>query len=214
MGVLSAYGGIGKTTTSLCLAMRLSQLYKKVLYIDAENIQNFIEKMPSTDRTETYADKEVAASLQNLTTNTYEYIKKQIIHGKFDYLPPFEKYLFNYHLSLDDIYRYVEALASKGEYDYIIVEFENAFNSATVQFINNMNKLVFVTKGFEDERMASLVSLTSKLKRSTYMLDTTNSETTEIYGIPVAESVNLDLSKDISSILLGGQFKKLAEAVL
>lgn len=84
VAVSSAMGGIGKTAVALALSKCLAENYKRVLYLDAEEIQNFhfflsdrSELPPGAVRIFSHADSQM---LQELTP----YLKTE----SFSYIPP------------------------------------------------------------------------------------------------------------------------------
>lgn len=81
--VTSANGGVGKTTVSLGLSSALSNSYKKVLYINVDELNTFqyrLEDKSLMGSTNLYVNL-----MQN--NNVYETIKSQIKNEGFDYVP-------------------------------------------------------------------------------------------------------------------------------
>ena len=217
VAVSSPYGGSGKTTVALAIAARLSQLHRRVLYIDAENAQNYYEKLDEKEYMREYASKELAASIVNLTTSSYENIKKHIAHGLFDYMPPFEKYLFHYHLTPNMLNDLAKTMAVKKEYDYIIVEQESVINPDLVQEIMGCTRHVVVTnRSMDDLRLKKYLALFDGFDGYTAIIQNNygNEEKIETDAAPVAEKIALDLNDSLGKVLEKGYYRKAAEAVL
>jgi MinD-like ATPase involved in chromosome partitioning or flagellar assembly len=216
INVVSPYGGSGKTTTALCVAMRLSQMKRKVLYIDAENAQNYYEKLSNDDFRKDYADKELAGAIINLTSNSYEYVKKHIIHGVFDYLPEFDKYLFSYHIDAEALNKLAQSISAKGIYDYIIVEQESSINAQILPYAMGGNELLITIDHVGDDvRLKRFIDLFDGYTGNVLIVqNVVSGEKTEIYGKPVAEQVNLDFNETLNGLMEKGLYRKAAEAVL
>lgn len=118
VAVSSAMGGIGKTSVALALSKCLAENYKRVLYLDAEEIQNFHFFL--SDRSElpssavsvfSHAD---AQMLQELTP----YLKTET----FSYFPPLGVALSSAGAGTEVYLRLIEQAKSSGAYDFIVVD--------------------------------------------------------------------------------------------
>ena len=217
VAVSSPYGGSGKTITALSIAARLSQMNRKVLYIDAENMQNYYEKLDAGKFMLDYASKDLAAAVINLTSDSYEKIKKNIVHGEFDYLPAFEKYLFHYHLTPAMLNSLAHTFAAKGEYDYVIVEQECAVTPELLQDIMDDTRHVVVTnRPLNDSRLKKYLDLFEGYGGYTVIVQTEAvlDDDLQYITMPLAERISLDLDCDMGEILEKGYYRKAAEAVL
>lgn len=217
VAVSSPYGGSGKTIVALALAARLSQMHRKVLYIDAENAQNYYEKLDKKDYVREYANKELAAAIINLTTSSYEDIKKQVIHGLFDYLPPFEKYLFYYHLKPDMLRSLADTIAARKEYDYVIVEQESVVNPEVIKGVIGTTRHVVVTnRPLEDIRIKKYLELFGEYEGYTIIVQNNDQKENDakLLAVPVAEKLLLESDITINEVLEKGYYRKAAEAIL
>lgn len=217
VGVLSPYGGCGKTTAALGVALRLSQLHRRVLYIDAESTQNFYEKLSGGVINNTHADKKVAESLVNLTTESYDFIKNQIVHDSFDYLPAFEKSLMHYHITPSDLCKFAEVVSSKGGYDYIVVEHENMMNTELLSNLAAEQRLVIVTKDEkEDSRLSSILSVLDGIDADKVIVWHGENADVEkdIRGAVVSESIKYSEEQSVEKLKNTENYRKTAEAVL
>ncbi|SFU76762.1 AAA family ATPase [Butyrivibrio sp. INlla21] len=217
VGVVSPFGGCGKTIAALGIALKLSQLHRKVLYIDAENTQNFYERLGGLFESAEYADKKLAEALVNLTTSTYDYVNEQIVHGEFDYLPAFEKSLFYYHVEPEELCKLATVIASRGGYDYIVLEHEPVINSSIVQSISTEQRVVIVTQDApNDTRITQFLSVLDGLDTEKIIVHHNDSDekVNEYEDVAVSETVKYDRTYDLKKLRKLGHYRKTAEAVL
>lgn len=138
--VYSAIGGAGKTTVALGLCENLVAIHKKVLYIDAENIQDFAyylrEKscLPTSALNESFTSDELYNSLR-------PYIKNE----GFDYLPPLKVAASALDISLEIYQRIIEVFQRHVQYDYVIVDTDSAFDDNKDMLIQLAEKVVLIT---------------------------------------------------------------------
>ena len=197
--------------------MRLAELHRKVLYIDAENTQNFYEKLSKIYGECVYADKKIAESLFNLTTDSYDYIKGQILHGRFDYLPAFEKSLIYYHITPGNLSKFAEIISSKGEYDYIVVEHESVINTELMASLSNEQSIVVVSKNnTDDSRLMKMLEVLESVEADKIVVwHGDNADyVKEVQGAETSETVVFDCGCDLEQLTQMDQYRKTAEAVL
>lgn len=138
----SASGGAGKTTVAMGVSASLTKNYKRVLYINAARLQVF-HHMLENHSAITAAD--VYAKLSAPTDNIYSEIKHVIRKELFSYLPPFKAALMSLGLNYS-IYEKIIASAKKsGDYDFIIVDADVAFDEDKAMLLNMADKVIVVT---------------------------------------------------------------------
>ena len=147
-------GGAGKTTVALGIAGCLCWLNRRVLYIDAEFMQNFQVYM-AYRKTLT---REALVCLQSNPTNLYEEMKGFILKEGFYYLPEFPRYLQLYNIGMDAYFNLIRGAKASGDYDYIIVDTDNSFNDVKATLFSIADRAVIVSRpGLEgDARLAML----------------------------------------------------------
>ena len=216
VNVVSTGGRCGKTTAAIGIAYRLSQLGRRVLYIDAEYSQNYYEVIPVDDDKKRFADVELATSMMNLTTESFTEINKSIEHDVIDYLPPFEQYIFSYHLSTEDLYKFATTMANRRFYDYIVVECGADIGGSDIKSVFGSDRVVIVTDKLNDNaRLKKCLSLFDGYKGEKVIIcqDADTNAETEI-NCPVAEVIAHDDFGKLSAMLDKGYYKKAAEAIL
>ncbi len=140
--VTSATGGAGKTTVALGIAGSMSQIHKKVLYLNAARLQMFQYFMANATP---ISASDVYARLMNPTPNIYNEIKHVIRREDFSYLPPFKAAIVSLGISFAAYNMIVESAKASRDFDYIIVDVENAFDENTARLYDIADKVVVVT---------------------------------------------------------------------
>jgi MinD-like ATPase involved in chromosome partitioning or flagellar assembly len=73
------------------------------------------------------------------------FLKQHIISGELSYLPAFKTPIVSVGLSFE-LYRwFIETIKKQGDYDYIVVDSDSAFNQEKVDLISCADKVIFVT---------------------------------------------------------------------
>ncbi len=217
VNVVSPCGGCGKTTASIGIACRLSQMNRKVLYIDAEYVQNFYEVMPDSCKKEVYSDEQLAAAMINMTTNSFELVCNNLVHGLVDYVPPFGKHLASYHLTPAKLVELAEIFANKNLYDYVIVEHGTGLTREEIDSIFKGQRLVIIANKDEThKRVDSFLKLIQGYEgQGTIVLHNCDSKSSNSgSNISIAETVYYDPDQRLDDILANGGYKKAAEAIL
>ncbi len=140
--VTSASGGVGKTAVALGLAGCLARNYKRVLYINACNLQNFQFYM---NNNEPISSPEIYSRLLNADEKIYNGIKHVIRKESFSYLPAFKAALLSLGLNCS-IYSKIAASAKKSmDFDYIVIDSESSFDECKTDLINDSDRVILVT---------------------------------------------------------------------
>lgn len=140
--VYSASGGTGKTTVAFGISTCLTKNYKKVLYINAARLQMF-QHMLENDSPITTAD--IYTKLAVANDKIYNDIKHVIRKEVFYYLPPFKATLMSLGLKYS-LFRAIALSAKKScEYDYVVIDADEAFDEEKAELMNIADKVVIVT---------------------------------------------------------------------
>jgi len=138
--VYSPSGGVGKTTLALGMCACYTQGYKKVLYINAEQINTFQHWMSN----QAAIPSSMYAEFMTGGGDLYNRIKHVIRKEKFDYLPPFGAMLSSLSMNLSIYEEIVRAIRLTKEYDIIIIDTDSAFDSFKASFVAKADKVVMV----------------------------------------------------------------------
>lgn len=221
--VVSIAGGSGKTVTALGIARQLSKMRKKVLYIDAENMQTFRECLGGTDdKTFDVTKVDILMDPKNCKAADLE---SNILRDRFDYLAPLKGNLMRYQLSESNLQAYARRIAAENIYDYIVVEHGTSGNAEFYDYINGSSKIVVTT--FQDKRcagrMKTFLENTSQFMGQVVIVcnyfdeskDNSMQKIADECNIPVCERVELlDGNLTMNEIDNKGLFMQTAQAIM
>jgi len=141
IAITSAQGAIGKTTLSMGISVCLAKSFKKVLYIEASELQTFQFYL-----NESYPiiQADVFARIIENRQKCYYELKKIIGKEVFDYIPPFKASLLALDLNKDIFFSIIQQAKESKEYDYIIVDTSTVFDEFLVNLIAISNKTIFL----------------------------------------------------------------------
>lgn len=139
--VYSAGGGTGKTTVALGIAAALTQNYKRVLYINAARLQTFQCRMKN--QTPITAN-DVYAKFCNSNELVYTEIKHIMRHEDFFYLPPFKAATMSLGIEYSVYFNIASSAKKSGEFDYIIIDADSAFDEYKANLLGCSDKVVIV----------------------------------------------------------------------
>lgn len=139
----SASGGTGKTTAAIGVSAALTKNYKRVLYINASHLQVFQHILKNYSA---ITAPEVYAKLSSPTDNIYSDIKHVIRRELFSYLPPFKAALMSLGLNYSIFQKIILSAKKSGEYDFIVVDTDTAFDEDKAALLNIADKVVVLVK--------------------------------------------------------------------
>ena len=146
--VCAASGGCGKTKAAIGIAARLSQMGYDVLYVDAEEVQNFYEFLPENLKSD-WAEAAMAIAFMN--GGAIDMLIKNIRKTTFDYIPAFKDPLYAYNISLQAYYDMVNEIADREMYDYIVVEHAAGLSKELAKHLSDSKMLAMCTKDIAGE---------------------------------------------------------------
>lgn len=140
--VYSACGGVGKTTVALGIAVALTRNYKRVLYINAAELQTFQCRLENQSPITT---SDIYVKLTHPAENLYSDIKHIIRHEDFSYIPPFKAAAISLGIEYS-IYSKIAISAKKsGDYDFVIVDADSTFREENIELLGISDKTIIVT---------------------------------------------------------------------
>lgn len=140
--VYSASGGAGKTVMSLGLCNSLSKNYKKVLYIDAENIHTFQYLLANTSP---ISSNDIYTRLARNGEDLYHEIKHVIRTENFSYIPPFKAPLISLGISMEVYLKIISGAKKSLDFDYIVVDVDSVFDEFKGKLMSMADKVLIVT---------------------------------------------------------------------
>lgn len=139
--VYSALGGVGKTTIALGLCANLVNNHKKVLYIDAENLQDFAYFL---------SDKEAlhsrASSVLSAGNDLYGGLRPYLRSEGFDYLPPLRMAASSMDIPLQMFRQYVIECKKHVAYDYIVIDTDSVFSEEKDELLQMADRVVLLVR--------------------------------------------------------------------
>ena len=139
----SANGGTGKTLLSMAVSAYLEKNHKRVLYINAANLQMFEYLL---DKCSPISAIDVYSKLSQVDANAYDVIKYAIRKEIFSYLPPFKAALMS--LGMDySVYSRIASDAKKSEdFDFVVIDADPYFTQDKAELLERADKVIIVTK--------------------------------------------------------------------
>ena len=223
--VVSVSGGSGKTITALGIAMQLCALRKKVLYIDAENYQNFYEYVGSPTDERGYFESADTGFLIDLEKCTVSALEKEIVRGRFDFLAPFRGNLMKYQIDEKNLYYAARRLADENVYDYIVVEHGCMYDQEFFSYLNGSERIVVTTRSGAIESMR-LGEFLDDIRQFSGQMVVVRNRLSDISNysrhieyeqgsIPVSEHVQeFKQQMSLSLVTEYGLYRKTAEAIM
>ncbi|MCI6359152.1 MAG: AAA family ATPase [Clostridiales bacterium] len=142
IAVTSPFGGSGKTTTALGISACLAQSYKKVLYVDAEQIQTFQYFLENQGAVPMAAMQKLLNSDEQLYSGLLSYLRKE----QFSYLPPFPVALNSAGLEPKHLLEFIRAARESGDYDYVVVDTDSVFDAFKISLFSLADRVILVTE--------------------------------------------------------------------
>lgn len=140
--VYSASGGTGKTTVAMGVSASLTKNYKRVLYINAARLQVFQHML---DNSSAITTSDAYAKLAAPTDDIYQEIKHVVRKEIFSYLPPFKAALMSLGLQYSVFEKLIRSTKKSGDFDYIIVDADTAFDEDKAKLIGLADKVLIIT---------------------------------------------------------------------
>lgn len=206
--ICSVSGGCGKTKAAIGIAAKLSHMGYSVLYVDAEEMQNFYEYIPEKWKAE-WADGSMAIAFMNgLENGSIETIVQKSL---FDFVPAFRDPIYAYNIFLKSYYDMVRKIADKEIYDYIVVEHENGITKDLAQYLSNSEVTVICVRdgiGEADRLERYINNLVDYEGQFVVICNSSNAADGDIdnkmdeYKLPVCEIVDSDSIGDTDALKL------------
>ena len=125
IAVFSGAGGVGKTTISLGVSAYLNNILKRVLYINAAQIQSILGEISRGD---------------------YNVAKSAIKNNGFSYLMPFRSSLMSFGLDFSFYRNFITIARNSSEYDLILIDMEIGLDAEKIKILDIADKVLIITK--------------------------------------------------------------------
>lgn len=117
-------GGAGTTTIALAIASALDDMYKRVLYVDAEHVQSFTSYLANGK----LAGTGMARDMARMSGDAFSNMHDHIVNDGFDYIPPLRSGLASCGVDPSFFERFVASAKASARYDYIVVDSDGRFD--------------------------------------------------------------------------------------
>lgn len=138
--IYSANGGTGKTTVALGICAAMAKDYKRVLYINAERINTFQNRLHGSANIPNSMIKE----LMHPGEDIYQRIKHIIRKDGFDYLPPFSVAISSMGLSFSMYEKIALSAKNSRDYDVIVIDTDSVFDENKASLITKSDRVFVV----------------------------------------------------------------------
>ena len=200
--VISVSGGCGKTKTALGIAGQFFNMGYKVLYVDAEETQNYNEFIPQSWNVD-FANDSLSVAM---ITRNIGAVLSNIQRARFDVLPAFKNPIYVYNLDLTIYYDIIQQIAEREIYDYIIVEHSSVITKSLIVHLSDSKEIVICMNGQKGSarRIDALVDNLVKFEGECVVVS--SGEYGEPCRFPVCETVSYD-NDDVDFTVLTSQGK-------
>lgn len=143
IAVTSAAGGAGKTTVALGIATALSDMYKKVLYIEAAHLHTFQQHM---EEKSALIDQEAYTVMAHPESTIYQRLKGKLRKQKFVFFPPLKAALMSLGIKYDIYEMIARGAKESNDYDYIVIDMDVVFDEQKARLIQLSDKVIIVSE--------------------------------------------------------------------
>ncbi len=139
--VTSACGGCGKTTTALSLALALSRMGKRTLYVDAEWAQDFDVYLKNAKR---LSPREAVGLFGQRKDGTAGISAAVARYEEMDYLAPSALSLASYGATPGIFTQLLDEIVRSGAYEYIVVDTDAAMDPYKMELMEKSGSVIYV----------------------------------------------------------------------
>lgn len=166
--VCSAAGGTGKTVTSLGCCSLLAESGKKTLYINMEEMQDFIVYLQNTEYMTECFEESISHGDEQFILHLSEGIQK----SNFDYMKPIQKSSHTSQITSEAYIRFLERMKETQLYDRIVFETSEKEGRVLESFFKLSDKVIMVClqdKSFWKKLQLFLKRLTFPYEKSIFV---------------------------------------------
>lgn len=139
--VCSAAGGVGKTSVALGICSALAKGYNKVLYVNAQVINDF---QCNVKNSLPLPNNSISEFL-NPDASLFNRVSHTVRNEGFDYLPPFSMALPSFGVDCSVYLEFVKSAKATKKYDVIVVDTDSSFDKFKTDLITYADKVLIIT---------------------------------------------------------------------
>ncbi|RKM53851.1 hypothetical protein D6853_15040 [Butyrivibrio sp. X503] len=204
-----------KTIAALTIAGQLVKFGRKVLYLSADNLQDFSYVMKEKDA---FSQEEEALILNAVSKGITGDFSKLVKNENFDYIPQFKHLLSSYGMSSATVFQLAEIIKGLEIYDEIVIDHPYGFNADSITRLENSKSVIIITDNKEssDRKLKKLLENTREVGENSliiYHSDDAADEVHSMYGVNICEKIK-DISGGIEELIENKILRDTAEAIL
>lgn len=140
IAVYSPIGGSGKTVIGYGICFSLSKAYKKALYINMGNLQDFGYLFNNVS----FLPSKYEKAISNNDEDIVDELNELILNEQFDFIRPLRMSMSSLGITENNYINMLSLIKEKNIYDYIVVDLSNDFNAEMAEIISTADKVVCV----------------------------------------------------------------------
>lgn len=144
--IYSVCGGSGKTAAGLGISSALSDLGKRVLYINTETYQDFNFYLEDKN----YASPSFGYALATGERNLAQRMLNELGNEEFEFLRPFEKTPLSYQITEECYLNLVEQVKGMKKYDAVVLEMSRELTRSKLKIMEQADKVINICLQTED----------------------------------------------------------------
>ena len=142
----SVCGGSGKTISGLGISSALSDLGKRVLYINSETYQDFGFYLDDKN----FASSSLGYAMATGEENLISRMLIELGNEEFDFLRPFEKTPLAYQIEEENYLRLIRKIKELKKYDAIVLEISRDLTKNKLSLLAEADKIIHICLQTED----------------------------------------------------------------
>lgn len=142
VSVYSPIGGSGKTTIAVGLAKQLGMKGYKVLYISTETLSDYRFIINETE----FMPEQIAYKCGTQEEKVAEELLRHVKKREFEFLLPWKRMLPAYGITTQQLMKIATLIQKKNIYDHIVIELSAEIQEQKLNFLNESDRVVLVTK--------------------------------------------------------------------
>lgn len=208
------------TVAAITIAKHLSAYGRKVLYISANNLQDFNVYMKER---EVYSGIEEAMVIKAIVKGITGKLEQLVKNDDFDYIPQFKHLLSSYDMTSGTMFFIAEEIKKLDIYDDIIIDHPYGFSAETVTRLENSKSIVIVSNQNEDTKriLDKFLDNTKEVRENSVIIccsgehEGTFAKENTFCGVNVCERLGkINPDKTIEELVEMKAFRDTAEALL
>lgn len=208
-----------KTIAALTLAGQLAKFGRKVLYLSADNLQDFNRFMIEKD---CVSQEEEALILNAVSKGITGNFSRLVKNESFDYIPQFKHLLSSYGMSSATIFQVAGIIKGLDIYDEIVIDHPYGLNAESTTRMENSKSVIIMTDKKESScrKLEKLLDNTREVRSNSLLVivsgkgeDNAPEHERSMFGVSICEEIE-DISGNVEELVENKVLRYTAEAIL